>query len=391
MLEAATVTETRGVKAVSPEPLRCDVVRSRAALERLTREWTELYRRSATPNPFAHPAWVTAWLDHYSGEEELYVVTLRSGSRLVGLAPFCRSRAVSGGIGLRLAGAAPREKLTEIPEILIAGHPARKVLRVLVRFLLVDRVADWDWAELKLGPRQGWFESDWLPREAEARGARFTQTSSAAFVVVDLPADWSEFRSGLKRNVKEAIRRSANRLACVEDWDLVEPAGKAELEAALDSLVRLHALRSAVTDKERHPQYLASESEESFLRRASGRMFDAGAATLPRLRIGGEDAATRLVLRGNRSLFFSVSGLDPRFWDYGPGTMLMRETLRAAVARGDTSANLSMHPDESKLRWSERLEVHHTFLLVAPRRRARLAGAADMLLRSFRQGHALWR
>ncbi len=365
------------------------VVRSRTELAALHDEWLDLYRRSASPNPFAHPAWVKTWLEHYTSEEDLYAVTIHSGDTLVAIAPFHRRRVRSGGVALRLAGAGTPELLTEIPEIVADGAP-RKLLRGLCRFLLHERRDDWDWAELRLGPAQGWFESDWLTREAEEQGAKFIHTGSSAFVVIDLPPDWDELRSSLKRNVKEAIRRSTNRLGRV-DWEVVTPSTPAELGAAVEALAGLHGLRSGVADKERHIDYFGDAHDLSFLRKAAAAMFEAGAGSVPLIRIEGTDAAARLILHGNASIFFSVAGLDPAYWDYGPGTMLVVEALREAIARGDTSANLSMNPDEGKLRWSERIEIHNAFMLVAPRRRSRVASASHLVLRTLRQGYALSR
>jgi CelD/BcsL family acetyltransferase involved in cellulose biosynthesis len=373
---------------VDPSPAG-SVLRSRQELAALHDEWLDLYRRSGTTNPFAHPAWVTTWLEHYTAEDALYVVTIRNGGQLVAVAPFHRRRVPSGGIALRLAGYGASELLTEIPEFLVDGPP-RKLLRELCRFLLHDRRDDWDWAELLLVPEQGWFESDWLTRDAEAEGAKFVHTGSFAFVILELAENWDELRARLKRNVKEAIRRSTNRLGRVE-WEPATPASRAELDEAVESLARLHALRSGVTDKEQHVNYFADGHDLAFLRKVAPAMFEAGAGSVHRIRIEGADAAARLILRGNRSIFFSVAGLDPAYWDYGPGTMLMVEAVREAIVRGDASANLSMNPDEGKLRWSERIEVHNAFMLVAPRRRSRVVSAAHLVLRTLRQGYSLSR
>lgn len=107
------------------------------------------------------------------------------------------------------------------------------------------------------------------------------------------------------------------------------------------------------------------------------------------LRVDGQAVAARLVLRSNGAVFFSISGFDPAWWDYGPLTLLDAESLRAAIGRGDTHANLSIGPDTSKLRWSERLELHQDFVLVGSRGRARrlfTAWAAASAVRDVEQG-----
>jgi len=388
-----SVASDRTALAGSKSELRCSVVRFRAHLDEFVDEWLELYKRSATPNPFAHPAWVTAWFDHYAGRKDLYVVVVRKGEELVGLAPFYRSRLGRGrGVCLRLAGMGASEAITELPEILVSADAPRKVVRAVVKFLMDERGHDWDWAEVTLGPRQGWFESDWIGPDNEGRGARFTHLTTLAFVVVNLPQTWELFRTGMKRNVKEAVRRSTNRLARLDDGsDFAVPRDSVDFERALDALVDLHRARSEVSDKELHGDYLSDERDEAFFRAAAKAMYSAGAATIPEMRIEGNHAASRLILSGNRSVFFSLSGLDRTYWDYGLGTAITVRVLQDAIERGDTFANLSLNPDEGKLRWSEEIELHNEFLVVSPRRRARVAALVYLVQRAARLGVSFWK
>jgi CelD/BcsL family acetyltransferase involved in cellulose biosynthesis len=362
----------------------------------MRQEWTELHRASGTSNPFSHPAWVSAWLDHFTRSEDLHVVTGRTADgELVVLAPFHRRRARLAapypGTCLRLAGMGSSELLTEIPEILVGGHPPRKAVRSLMSFLLTECAAEWDWIEFTLSPDLGWFESDWIGQEAEADGAGFMHRSTTAFVVLDLPDEWDALRAGMKRNVKEAVRRSTNRLAKLEEgWDYDVARDDAEFGDALDDLVRLHHARSKVTSHELHGDYLRDAGDEAFLRSAAGEMFSAGAGNVARIRVGERPAAARLVLRVNGAVFLSVSGMElgPTVWDLGLGTQLTVQTVKDAIARGDGVANLSANPDEGKLRWSERLELHHGFLVTSPRRGARIRTAAYLLARAMRGVYA---
>ena len=319
-------------------------------------------------------------------------MTMRRSDRLVLVAPFYRRRRLGLSSGLQLAGLGASERLTEISEILIADEASRPALRELVDFLFADHGREWDWLELMLGPEQGWFEPAWLPVHAVARGAAFLHKGTKPFVVLDLPQTWEGLRGNLKPNMKEAIRRSVNRLARVDEgWEYLLPADKGEFESALDVLVRLHRARAAVTSHELHANYFEQGQSEAFIRDAALAMFVAGVGTVARVRIGGVDAAARLVLHGNDSTFFSFSGLDPAYWEYGPGTALMVEALRSAIARGEHVANLSQHPETSKLRWSERLELRHEFLVIAPRRRALLSTMLYLQLAALRRSAELFR
>jgi CelD/BcsL family acetyltransferase involved in cellulose biosynthesis len=207
-----------------------------------------------------------------------------------------------------------------------------------------------------------------------------------AFVTIDLPPTWKLLRSTLKRNMKESLRRASNRLARIDGrWEIHTSDGGADTERAIEELIRLHRMRATVTDRKRHADGFSLPESEDFTREVLQQMVGAGCATIVALRIDGVDVAARAVLHGNGATFFSCSGLDPDYWTYGPGTALMAHSLQAAIDRGDRIANLSQHPEDSKLRWSETLEIHNEFMLVPPRRRARVAAALYLQLAAARE------
>jgi hypothetical protein len=96
-------------------------------------------------------------------------------------------------------------------------------------------------------------------------------------------------------------------------------------------------------------------------------------ASVHLLEIGGTAAGGLIALRAPGSRFLSLSGYDPRWWDYGILNLLTSEVLGAAIRDGDRSVNLSSGPENSKLRWSEEIAVNTLFAVVAGRRRSRLA------------------
>jgi CelD/BcsL family acetyltransferase involved in cellulose biosynthesis len=86
---------------------------------------------------------------------------------------------------------------------------------------------------------------------------------------------------------------------------------------------------------------------------------------------GERKAAALLVFHANESMLLSVSGMDPEWWDYRPVTLLRHACIRAGIASGVKRVNFLAGPNAGKLDWSETIEVHHTFAVVAGRRRSR--------------------
>jgi CelD/BcsL family acetyltransferase involved in cellulose biosynthesis len=344
------------------------VLHTHDELDAVLPEWTALYEASGSRNPFADPRWLTVWARHYAGGAALETIVVRDRGGLAGVAPFYR-----GGGRLerwRMLGSVDRRQLNELPQVVVRADCTRDALRAVFHEL-VRRGSDYDWIDFVLAPEQGWTQPEWF--DLDGSSCFSVHRGTRPCVVLPLPGTWDALRAGLKRNVKESIRRSTNRLK--RDGHTFELTDEYEsvdaLRTALAELRRLHAARAKIEGTIAHPDYFAGGANVDFLDDVAERTFGAGLVRPALLEVDGEVVAARLVLRGNGALFFSISGFDPAWWDYGPLTLLDAESLRTAIERGDTHANLSIGPDTSKLRWSERLELHQDFVLVGNRPRAR--------------------
>jgi CelD/BcsL family acetyltransferase involved in cellulose biosynthesis len=146
-------------------------------LARLDPEWLELFERSGTRNPFAHPGWVRAWLRAFVPDpSDRVVVTARRDGELHAVAPFYRRRYRIGPLQaecLQLAGASPTQDdpLTEMSEILVPRGNARRSLRTVLNHVLAEHGSDFDWLGVSLPPHQCWFDDEWVPEAWQRRGA----------------------------------------------------------------------------------------------------------------------------------------------------------------------------------------------------------------------------
>lgn len=366
------------------------VVSSPAAAAALLPEWEALFAASGSGNPFARPRWLLTWARRFVGPGELVLLTARTGAELVGVAPFYRRMLRLGpGPGappavtcLQLLGGGRRPHLTELPGVLTRPDCGRSVLREIFRHL--EREQPWDWLEVTLAPEQGWFEPHWLPAPGGGREPSVAlHKATRACVVLPLAGSWDETARGLKHNVRESIRRGANRLRRDgREWRLVRGGQERPLAAALDTLVALNRARAALDGRPHHAALVDDGADRRFLGDVAEQLAPGGHVVPCLLEVDGRPAAARLVLRANGVLYFFVSGVDPAFWDQGVATTLMVECLARAIADGDRLANLSTGVDVSKLRWSERLELWQDFVVVRGRLRSRLAFNAWWQLRA---------
>jgi CelD/BcsL family acetyltransferase involved in cellulose biosynthesis len=355
---------------------------SRADIERLLPEWRELFVAAGTANPFAHPDWVLPWAKHFVPSGAAEIVAVHSGDRLVAVAPFYRvARRFFGVLSasrLRLVGDGRDDLVTELVEVLAMPELRRRALRAVIEHLHDE--PGWDWIELAVTPDQGWLEPNMVTPE---RGSHVMNFYTDSAVVVPLPPSRDELPRHLKRNVKESIRRARNRLARDgHDWDVVELTEGKDLEHGLDELVRMHRLRARMDIRVKHPDRLALGVQEQFVREATHAMARGGRASIFLLCVDGAPAAVQLVLRANDSAYLSISGYEPNWWDFGVMTLLTAEVLGAAAERGEGTVNLSLGPDNAKLRWSERTVLYPYFGIVRGRVRSRWAFRAFLHARA---------
>lgn len=331
-------------------------------------DWRRLDQdQTGLANPFSSPDWVRLWYAYFAPRPQSQVLAVvRDRGRLIGVAPFFWSRVGTGRLTaarrLRLVGSGQGSALLELPQVLSAGGREREAVRCVVETMLADRelCSSRSWVEVSLGPGQPWFEPQWI--HAAAGPSAFQRHQAAhACVVVPLASTWRETLAGLKRNVKESLRRSRNRLARLD-----QPASvvsrSADLDtAAVDRLLDLHRARSRHSGRELHHDAFADGTRRSFLRELLPILGRQDRARILELHIGDRQVAALLVLRAANTTYLHSSGLLPDAWDVGPVTYLQEHAFTQACSDGHRYVNLSPGPNIAKLRWSEQVEVYHDF------------------------------
>jgi CelD/BcsL family acetyltransferase involved in cellulose biosynthesis len=327
-------------------------------------QWTRLFEEQPGPaNPFCSPLWVGAWLRQYVARDDQRITLVLDGDRLIGVAPmhFQQVRAAGVPVARRLAMVGcGRTTPLELPQVLAAPGHARAVVRVVIQHTLAHRVS---WSELSLGREQGWFPpgtsgvKGWLPvtfqRHERAR----------ACVVLPLADTWEQTRAGLKRNIKESLRRARNRLARDgRPWRIERRTGPAVDAAAVDRLLDLHAARSGYQGSwSHHHNAFADPADRGLMTGLLPQLAAAGEAEIVELEIDSQVVAAQLVLRAPETVYFHSSGFLPQVWELSPITALQAAAIEAGIAGGARWANFSPGPNEAKLRWSEDLQVVDDF------------------------------
>lgn len=347
-------------------------VRGFDQLAELRKELATLHWDASPGSPFEHPAWIETWAKYYVPKDGLECVAVRDHAvecSLIGFAPLYRRHLRVAGLGatcIQPLGTGHRQALTEVVQVLSLPERSSEVIRSVVRHL--EALKGWNWAQLSLGPTQGWLVPQWFDDYA---GVMIRHTKTRPCVVFDgLPSDTHGLRARLKRNVRESIRRSRNRSARLGGLTFRCASDVAQVDAVMPKLVQLHRMRSRMPGKVEHADILGG-MESAFLTEAVRRLAGHGLARVHLAEHGGDPVAAQLVLSDARTDYLSVSGVDPDYWNLSLNTMLIFNALEEAISLGRTALNLSTGPGVAKNRWSSTISTYHDFTIVRSDRLSR--------------------
>jgi CelD/BcsL family acetyltransferase involved in cellulose biosynthesis len=328
-----------------------ETIRTVEGIVALRADYDRLSRVASNKLPFALHEWHVAWCGHFLNcnpriqEEALFYVVRNVERECVAIVPFVTCKRTLGPLKIRSAdflGADPA--ITEIRAPLIETGYEDVTARAVQDHLANEGAWDWvDWTDI----------SDALGNSLDAQQLHWQPGSSS--YVLDLPSTWPEFRSGLKRNIRESLRHCYNSLKRDgHHFDCTVIERPEDIGEALDEFLRLHVMRANYKDSVVHPDRFASKVSRNFLYSVCSQLAARGAVRIFQLRIGSKIVATRIGFVVGDSLYFFYSGFDPQWARYSVMTTTVAEAIKYAIAQGLASVNLSPTKDISKTRWGPR-------------------------------------
>ncbi len=297
-----------------------EILDSLAQLERLRDEWSELWDSDPLATVFQSPDWLLPWTRHLWGGGKLRVVTFRSRSRLVGVAPlFLWGRGRLSWLG---SGISDYLGITAAPEF--SDCVAQAVLCALTEIR-----SEWERADL-----EELREDSPLLRVAARDGinARIEECSACPARCLSDP---------LPAKLLKNLRYSERRL------------GKFEfLPGELSDLFRLHEMRW------RGEGVLRCPATQAFHRAAAGRF-----SRMYALRVEEKTIAVQYNLVAKNRACYYLSGYDPSFSEYSPGSVLLRHTMDASAREGARVFDFLRNAEPYKYAWGARNQVNRRLIL----------------------------
>jgi CelD/BcsL family acetyltransferase involved in cellulose biosynthesis len=333
-----------------------EVITTRAAFRRLEPAWNALLCESASNTVSLTWEWMNAWWEVFGGEgRELYVVVIRSGEEVIGIAPLHRRRLFHYGLlpfrRLQFLASSEDEADATCSEyldfILRRGREA-EALGILLEHLRA-RAEDWDEVLLSNmaedSPNVTFLLSLCRSKPLAASVVRRDEgcyLPLAGDYETKLATLGSKFRSNLRRD-QRAVGRGAAALSVVE--------GAEEFAAGFEQLVELH---QNLWRSRGHSGAFASEKFTRFHRLLARALQGRGWVKLFTLSVAGETVAALYAFTYGGKMLYYQSGIAHESGPVSsPGTLVQSFAIKEACRAGLTEFDfLGGGADGYKSRWA---------------------------------------
>ncbi|MEQ1934710.1 MAG: GNAT family N-acetyltransferase [Fimbriimonadaceae bacterium] len=316
------------------ETLKIEVYSGSDWASSLRDRWVELQGDSLTATPFQTWEWHSTWASVFRGKPRVLLIS--EGSDLVGLYPM-----VQGTIALRPMACGPSDYL----------HP-------LVRTGFEAAV----WEALMAG-----FQGEKLVdlHQISARVPSYTAPASATTLTnstcltVDLPDSYEAYVGKLSKSLRYDVRRLDRSFFASGEASIVR-ADAQGLGMALDVFFEQHRKRW----KSRGLPGAFMGKSEAFHRRWVAIAEERGWLRLSTLIYQGKPIGSIYAMTHGGSCYYYQAGFDPDFSSISPGTLLVANTIKAAIEEGVQSFDFCRGDEPYKRRWQpDHVYVNHRFLI----------------------------
>lgn len=300
-------------------------------VDALKQDWSELEGRCREITPFSTWEWCGAVARYYGGGRSLWVMTIRDGDGLIGIAPFAETRL--GGLRVLrvLSSALGAYSMADYQDLLLAEGREDEAVNALCDDLA--RRPGWDVLHLQelsatsLSARR-------MMDAAERRGWPATLQSGSDVHLLPVNSSWDEYKTTLSRSTRNDGGRLTRKLMaeCAASFAGVD-GDPDEVRRAMDDLFDLHTRRWRSVGK---PGIFHDEQRRDFHREVARRFSERRMLVMSLLRSGDETIAVKYGFQANDTRYYYSAGFspDPQWDRFRLGLVLDLELLKDAFEQG---------------------------------------------------------
>ncbi len=321
--------------------------------------WNDLLERSQHANLFLSHEWITTWCDHFGGKGRLWILLVKDGPQVVGIAPMIVRRAGYGKIPARILGLLTNRHVSRADFVIPTATP--EVFAALARFWR-DQAAEYDVLHLERVPSDSGtmdFTARALQREGLVVSAPVLDRRLRHLRVT---GDWQSYLSARSRNARNNITKARNRISArSETVTFVCDRDRNRLDSSMASLFALHS----IARKRRTDRAALDERDRKFHIALARDLAEPDGFENWFLTFDGRPIAGLHCIRHGGAIYLLLTDHDSALAQLRPGWCLVEHALREWWGENSTqivdfngdSQFLSVWTDRA--RTTERLSAFH--------------------------------
>jgi CelD/BcsL family acetyltransferase involved in cellulose biosynthesis len=308
--------------------------------------WNDLLAESVCNVPFLRYEYLEQWWQTRGGAEwpaeaQLILITAWQDNQLLGVAPLFQTLH-QGCLSLLFLGSI---EISDFLSFIVRPQHLAEFTHGLLDTLLSDsRIPAWEVLDLYNNLDTSGLSAV-LEAEAAARGWAFRSEQTDHSPLIHLPGDWEAYLGSLDKKQRHELRRKIRRLQEAElpsRWYIVEDA--ASLETEIEAFIALMA-------HDPQKQVFLSGAMKTTMTNTIRSAFQEGYLQLSFLEIGGKKAAAYLIFDYLNCLWVYNSGMDPEFYAYSAGWVLLGYLLQWANENKRTDFDFMRGNEDYKYRF----------------------------------------
>jgi len=297
-------------------------------LDGIRTDWLALWRSLPAATPFQSPDWLIPWWKHF-GVDRLRVLVLTNEERVIGIAPLF----VGADLRLRLVGTGNSDYMD-----ILAADP--ECTSVVFKYLCRNR----SWDEIDF---ENLRHDSPLLISSRCRDVSEYVEEQDVCPVLCLPACADDFIASLPRQLQHNLNYYRRKLANLGQVKL-EQANENNFDELFEALFSLHEARWRMNHLS---GVLWADEVQNFHLDAASALLSHHALRLYGLRLDARIIASLYAFHHGRCTYYYLSGFDPEFRQYSPGTILVAHAIREAIGEGDVAFDFLRGREEYKYRW----------------------------------------
>lgn len=315
-----------------------ELISSIEALEEISEEWNQLYIDSLTATPFQSPYWVIPWWKNFGGDQ-LFTIAIEVNSKLVGLAPFYVNSGNNSEKVLYFIGTG----ISDYLDILYSEN-YREIVFVQILECLKKHSDEWDRCDFQE-----------LSECSLLLGAY--KNSNQFLINMCKQSDCSFITAvpdgGLQKTLPGKLRKNAKNYMNKINADSIL---QFEKSGSPSDLIRLHSKRW--NDKE-EKGVLENSEIQKFHQDVFENSYSKGNVHYFLLKIGNIAAACYYVLTNKSQAYFYLSGFDPFYSRFSPGTIALFMSINHLLENGITCFDFLRGNETYKKYWGVKIKSNY--------------------------------